>query len=166
MDEPSQLYGPSHRWTRHNAKFIPQRFIDKYGEELARAIMIDHILLDKQYTAGRLPREQVSWTVGKKGWAYGLLLSVMNGILLYWSVKKDMVLVPLLCLFFGFVLTVLLSGGSGNPFVASPVIIGVHLWIWWIMKRITEMPFLTTSDLLKITLSLLAFTVLIWRLIR
>ncbi|MHA1973246.1 MAG: hypothetical protein ACTSW1_09645 [Candidatus Hodarchaeales archaeon] len=48
MDEPSQLYGSSHRWTRHNAKFIPKQFIEKYGEEQARAIMIDHIMLDRE----------------------------------------------------------------------------------------------------------------------
>lgn len=48
MDEPSQLYGSSHRWTRHNAKMVPKKFIEKYGAELARAIMIDHILLDRK----------------------------------------------------------------------------------------------------------------------
>lgn len=47
MDEPCLLYGVSHRKVRHdfNQK-IPQIFIDKYGEELARNIMTDHIILD------------------------------------------------------------------------------------------------------------------------
>ena len=35
MDEPWKIYGEKHRWTRHKADFIPQMFIDKYGEELA-----------------------------------------------------------------------------------------------------------------------------------
>ena len=48
MDEPYELYGVSHRWSRHNTSFIPQIFIDKYGKELALAIMEDHILLDKR----------------------------------------------------------------------------------------------------------------------
>ena len=48
MDAPSQIYGSSHRWTRHNAKMIPKKFIEKYGEEQARAIIIDHIILDRE----------------------------------------------------------------------------------------------------------------------
>jgi len=48
MDEPSQLYGSSHRWTRHDLSLIPKKFIDKYGEELAKQIMLDHILLDRK----------------------------------------------------------------------------------------------------------------------
>ena len=48
MDEPSELYGISHRWSRHDTSFIPQIFIDKYGKDLALAIMEDHILLDKR----------------------------------------------------------------------------------------------------------------------
>lgn len=46
MDEPSKIYGPRHRHTRHDLKLIPMKFVEKYGEELARAIMLDHILLD------------------------------------------------------------------------------------------------------------------------
>jgi len=48
MDEPSRLYGPSHRWSRHDPKFIPWFAIEKYGEELARAIMEDHVILDRE----------------------------------------------------------------------------------------------------------------------
>lgn len=47
MDEPSRLYGASHRKTRHDPdQSIPKIFVEKYGEELARNIIIDHILLD------------------------------------------------------------------------------------------------------------------------
>ena len=52
MDEPARIYGPGHKWTRHDIKIIPKGFIDKYGEELARQIMIDHILMD----SGRFTR--------------------------------------------------------------------------------------------------------------
>ncbi len=48
MDEPSQIYGSSHRWTRHDLALIPQKFIKEYGLELARQIMLDHILLDRE----------------------------------------------------------------------------------------------------------------------
>jgi len=53
MDEPWVLYGQQHRWTRHDLKIIPKVFIDKYGEELTKQIMIDHILLDQKQ--GMLP---------------------------------------------------------------------------------------------------------------
>lgn len=52
MDEPSSLYGSSHRWTRHDLALIPRKFIDEYGEELTRQIMLDHILLDRQWEVG------------------------------------------------------------------------------------------------------------------
>ncbi|MBU0847291.1 hypothetical protein KKH23_08935 [Patescibacteria group bacterium] len=48
MDEPSQLYGASHRWIRHDLSLIPKKFIDRYGKELAKQIMLDHILLDRK----------------------------------------------------------------------------------------------------------------------
>ena len=48
MDEPWEIHGKSHRQTRHNANFIPKKFIDKYGKELAQVIMEDHILLDNR----------------------------------------------------------------------------------------------------------------------
>ena len=48
MDEPSQLYGSSHRWVRHDKyQEVPESFIKKYGETLARDIMMDHILADQ-----------------------------------------------------------------------------------------------------------------------
>ena len=47
MDAPSAIYGSSHRWTRHDLALVPKKFLDKYGEELAKQIMLDHILLDR-----------------------------------------------------------------------------------------------------------------------
>lgn len=47
MDEPSLLLGPDHRDERHDPKQgLPQKLIEKYGKELARNIMLDHIFLD------------------------------------------------------------------------------------------------------------------------
>jgi len=47
MDEPQKLFGSNHRTVRHGIEQeIPSIFVDEYGEELARNIMIDHILLD------------------------------------------------------------------------------------------------------------------------
>lgn len=48
MDAPSAIYGSSHRWTRHDLGLVPKKFLDKYGEELAKQIMLDHILLDRK----------------------------------------------------------------------------------------------------------------------
>lgn len=48
MDEPFRLYGSSHRKVRHEPdQEIPKVFLEKYGEELARNLMLDHILYDK-----------------------------------------------------------------------------------------------------------------------
>lgn len=58
MDEPSQLYGSSHRWVRHDKyQEVPESFIEIYGEDLARNIMLDHILADS--SEGRRP---ANWT--------------------------------------------------------------------------------------------------------
>jgi len=47
MDEPSSLLGSHHRKHRHDPQMkIPQKFINKYGEELARNIVLDHLYLD------------------------------------------------------------------------------------------------------------------------
>lgn len=49
MDEPSRLYGPSHRWVRHQNNDVrnpPQIYVDEYGLERTRDVMMDHILLD------------------------------------------------------------------------------------------------------------------------
>ena len=49
MDEPSQIYGGGHRKFRHDPDIeIPQVFINKYGEELARNIILDHLYLDRE----------------------------------------------------------------------------------------------------------------------
>jgi len=48
MDAPWEIYGRNHRRTRHNTKYIPPKFIDKYGKERAQAIMEDHIILDNR----------------------------------------------------------------------------------------------------------------------
>jgi hypothetical protein len=61
MDAPSQIYGSSHRWTRHDLALIPRKFINEYGEELTRQIMLDHILLDRESE----PRISLTATEGK-----------------------------------------------------------------------------------------------------
>ena len=49
MDEPSQLFGSLHReWRHREEQVIPKVFIDKYGEDLARYIITDHLLLDQK----------------------------------------------------------------------------------------------------------------------
>ncbi len=58
MHEPCVLYGTSHRKVRHDFnQEIPLEFIEKYGEELARNIMIDHIRMDLK--GGELSKEDV-----------------------------------------------------------------------------------------------------------
>lgn len=53
MDETVTLAGSGHRSSRHSLKQkIPQLFIEKYGEDLARYIMEDHILLDSKTKMG------------------------------------------------------------------------------------------------------------------
>jgi len=48
MDKPVLLTGPHHRAHRHDINIeLPKKFIDKYGEELARNILVDHLILDK-----------------------------------------------------------------------------------------------------------------------
>ena len=47
MDEPVKVYGSAHRVFRHISEWIPKVFFDKYGEDLARNIMLDHIIYDK-----------------------------------------------------------------------------------------------------------------------
>lgn len=54
MDEPSLILGPQHRNERHDPKQeIPPIFITKYGEELARNIILDHIFLDVKSVKGK-----------------------------------------------------------------------------------------------------------------
>lgn len=54
MDEPSLILGPEHRNERHDPKQeIPPIFITKYGEELARNIILDHIFLDVKSVKGK-----------------------------------------------------------------------------------------------------------------
>jgi len=87
IDEPSELYGASHRWVRHNIRklrsdpnYIPKEFVEKYGEELARNIMIDHILLDKHIT-GERPKLQPLAQQGIGLWVAAI------GIILYLIIK-------------------------------------------------------------------------------
>jgi len=55
MDEPVKLYGPNHRMVRHDKyQELPFSFIEKYGNELAYNIMLDHLLAD-QHTPDGLP---------------------------------------------------------------------------------------------------------------
>jgi len=47
IDNPVKLFGVNHRTIRHDPnQDIPKIFIDKYGLELARNIIIDHMILD------------------------------------------------------------------------------------------------------------------------
>lgn len=48
MDEPAKIYGSVHRLLRHELDWIPKQFIDKYGEDLTRNIMLDHVSFDKK----------------------------------------------------------------------------------------------------------------------
>jgi hypothetical protein len=49
MNEPSILWGLKHKHNRHIPnQSIPNSFIEKYGETLAKNIMIDHIILDQE----------------------------------------------------------------------------------------------------------------------
>lgn len=53
MDEPVKLFGPSHRKIRHDPnQKIPQKFIEIYGAELSRNIVLDHILKDLETEQG------------------------------------------------------------------------------------------------------------------
>jgi len=46
MDEPGMIFGPSHAAERHDPdQIIPNVFVMKYGEELARDIIHDHLFL-------------------------------------------------------------------------------------------------------------------------
>ena len=46
MDEPGMTYGPSRASERHDRdQIIPHEFVIKYGEELARDIIHDHLYL-------------------------------------------------------------------------------------------------------------------------
>jgi hypothetical protein len=46
MDEPGKIYGSSHASDRHDRdQIIPHEFVMKYGEELARDIIQDHLYL-------------------------------------------------------------------------------------------------------------------------
>ena len=46
MDEPGMIYGSSHTNERHDPdQIIPYEFVMKYGEELARDIIHDHLYL-------------------------------------------------------------------------------------------------------------------------
>jgi len=49
IDEPSKLYGASHREVRHDTEareMVKKIFGEKYGENLAENIFLDHMLLD------------------------------------------------------------------------------------------------------------------------
>jgi len=49
MDEPVKIYGWSHRKYRHDCKMkIPMFLVRQYGEDLARNVVIDHLLADKE----------------------------------------------------------------------------------------------------------------------
>lgn len=51
MDEPGMNYGPSHASERHDRdQIIPHEFVMKYGEELARDIIHDHLYLHELET--------------------------------------------------------------------------------------------------------------------
>lgn len=53
MDEPSLILGSEHRKERHDpTQETPQIFITKYGRELARNIILDHIFLDVKSVKG------------------------------------------------------------------------------------------------------------------
>ncbi|MGD6852476.1 MAG: hypothetical protein ACQCN6_10505 [Candidatus Bathyarchaeia archaeon] len=52
IDEPCKIYGSSHRQVRHNVEGIKDAvriFGAKYGEEIVKKVMIDHILLDAEF---------------------------------------------------------------------------------------------------------------------
>jgi hypothetical protein len=55
MDEPSFFMGPAHREERHNRNrdlpIVIKMFGDKYGEDVARHIFLDHIYLDAKERA-------------------------------------------------------------------------------------------------------------------
>jgi hypothetical protein len=58
MDEPCRLYGVSHRKTRHDFNQpIPDEFVRRYGEAMARNIMNDHILMDLD--SGQLSNQDI-----------------------------------------------------------------------------------------------------------
>lgn len=57
IDAPVLIEGPKHRKYRHAPDIeIPKKFIDEYGSEMARNILIDHIILDK-IEAGAMKKE-------------------------------------------------------------------------------------------------------------
>jgi hypothetical protein len=48
MDAPSKIFGTDHRQYRHDAMmWIPEYFAQKYGLDIARAIVRSHIWLDE-----------------------------------------------------------------------------------------------------------------------
>ena len=50
MDEPSKLYGSSHRMYRHDPDCPPEWALMKYGLELSQKIMRAHIELDHRFS--------------------------------------------------------------------------------------------------------------------
>jgi len=53
MDEPCKIYGSAHRKVRHDPnQQLPAFLIHRYGADLARNIMIDHVLLDTSTKTG------------------------------------------------------------------------------------------------------------------
>jgi hypothetical protein len=53
IDEPSRLYGTSHRKVRHgleDLKIAIKIFGEKYGDDVVRNIYLDHIFLDSKET--------------------------------------------------------------------------------------------------------------------
>lgn len=74
MDEPSELYGVNHRWSRHDTSFIPPLFLEKYGKELSQAIMEDHILLDKRAHT----REKTSFNKPQGKSASSIILDILD----------------------------------------------------------------------------------------
>jgi hypothetical protein len=50
IDRPSEIFGKEHRIYRHDySMWIPQKFVNRYGLKLARAIVRSHIWLDKNW---------------------------------------------------------------------------------------------------------------------
>ena len=62
MDEPTKVYSADHRVFRHDSDWIPKFFIDKYGEDLARNIMLDHIIYDNSHQHPFKPEKE---TIGR-----------------------------------------------------------------------------------------------------
>jgi hypothetical protein len=62
IDEPSYLFGSSHRDERHDPKrdmpIVIRMFGQKYGYDVAWHIFLDHVLLDRQESNLKLPQNE------------------------------------------------------------------------------------------------------------